>query len=106
MMQWLVSGPPKIDIDIVSKYLKDLQRVLKAGQPENLKKLVRLCVQKIRMAPEDREVTITYRVPEPFVNKLVAGALYTPIHNHLGPWLFRRWELPLMGRHNYVPSRL
>ena len=56
MMQWLVSGPPKIDIDIVSKYLKDLQRVLKAGQPENLKKLVRLCVQKIRMAPDDREV--------------------------------------------------
>ena len=38
------SGLPKIDIDTVSKYLLDIQRVLKSGQPENLKKLVRLCV--------------------------------------------------------------
>jgi hypothetical protein len=51
-----------------------LQRVLRAGQPENLKKPIRLCVQKIRMAPEKREVAITCRVPEPFVNNLVAGA--------------------------------
>lgn len=92
-------GPPKVDIDTVSKYLKDLQRVLKAGQPENLKKLIRLCVQKIRMAPEDQEVTITYRVPEPFVNNLVAGARYSPLWQHLGSKIVKTWIPPQKGRH-------
>ena len=94
------SGPPKIDIDTVSKHLKDMQRVLKSGQPENLKKLVRLCVHKIRMAPEKREVTITYRIPEPFVNNLVAGAGFAPIHEKLLEWSVERWPLPTKGRRN------
>ena len=79
---------------------RDIQRVLKAGQPENLKKLVRLCVQKIQMAPEDREVTITYRVPEPFVNKLVAGARYLQVRERIEHLFLREWTPSRKGRHS------
>jgi hypothetical protein len=96
-----VTKPPKIDTGTVVKYLKDMQRVLKSGQLEELKNLVRLCVQKIRRAPEDRLVEITYRVPEPFVIDLVAGARYKTLRQLMLPVYQRKWTPPRAGRHSF-----
>jgi len=46
--------------------------------PAELKKLVRSLVQKTTLAPKKREVEITYRLPEPVMNNLVAGAGFEP----------------------------
>ncbi len=42
------------------------------------KQLLRIWVQEIKLAPERREVELTYRVPEPVMNKVVAGAGFEP----------------------------
>ena len=53
---------------------------------------------EIRLAPEQLEVSITYRVPEPVVNELVAGACYEIIQDVMGERLVARWLLPRDGR--------
>ena len=40
------------------------------------KRVVRTCVQEMKLAPESLEVEITYRLPEPVMNGLVAGACF------------------------------
>ncbi len=39
---------------------------------------IRAWVENIRLTPEQLEVAITYRVPEPVVNKLATGARFEP----------------------------
>ncbi|GEM_PF-2706647 len=55
-------------------------------------------VQEMALAPERLEVEITYRIPEPIMNGVVAGACYGAIHNALAAWLVRRWALPRRGK--------
>ena len=50
------------------------------------------------MNPKDLEVTITYRVPEPVVKKLVAGACYEAIQDLVSERFLSKWELPHNGR--------
>ena len=52
----------------------------------------------MKLAPERLEVEVTYRIPEPIVNSVVAGACYVAMHNALAAVLVRRWRLPLNGR--------
>jgi hypothetical protein len=92
------SDPPRVNEEIVQRYWQDMERVLLSGQPEDVKKLVRTCVSKIRMAPEKREVEITYRVPEPVMNCVVAGARISSIHERLSAWSIERWQLPTRGK--------
>ena len=52
---------------------------------------------EMKLAPEAREVSIAYRVPEPVMNQMVAGALYDAVHNMLAPRLTRRFRLVRKG---------
>ena len=51
-------------------------RVVRGKRAEQ-KKLLRSCVQEIKLAPVGREVEAC-RIPEPVVNGLVAGAGFEP----------------------------
>ena len=43
---------------------------------------------------------ISYRLPEPVMNGVVAGAGFAPIHEKLSEWSVERWPLPTKGRRN------
>lgn len=70
------------------------------GLIEDKKALLRLWVPEMKLAPEQREVEITYRVPEPIMNNLVAGVLSRTNHNAFSQLLTRRILLPTKGRRN------
>jgi hypothetical protein len=53
--------------------------VLDQGDPAERKRVVRACVQEMKPAPERLEVEITYRLPEPVMNGLVAGAWFVAV---------------------------
>ncbi len=55
-------------------------------------------VDEIKLAPDRMEIEIIYRVPEQFMDKVVAGALYVAIHEMLRPQLTRTVTLPRKGR--------
>ncbi len=57
------SEPPQIDASTAMTYRKDLPKLLKHATSAEKKKLVRAWVEEIRLAPEQLEVAITYRVP-------------------------------------------
>jgi hypothetical protein len=44
------------------------------GEPAERKRLLRTWVQEVKLAPERLEVEITYQIPEPVMNGVVAGA--------------------------------
>ena len=50
----------------------------------------------MKLAPETRDL-ITYRVPEPVMEKVVAGALYDAVHNMLAPRLTRKFRIVRKG---------
>jgi hypothetical protein len=55
---------------------------------------VGMWIAEMKLAPETREVSITYRVPEPIVMKrMVAGALCDAIHHMLAPRLTRMFRV-------------
>ena len=66
--------PPRIDIKTAMAYRRKLETLFKHGSPADKKRLLRTWVEEIRLAPERLEVEITYRVPEPVMNSVVAGA--------------------------------
>ncbi len=80
------------------EYRRSLPKLLKHATPAEKKELIRAWVEDIRLTPEQLEVTITYQIPEPVVNKLVAGARYKAIHDTIGSVLGRTLELPRNGR--------
>ena len=69
--------PPQIDAKTAMAYRRKTKKLLKRGTPQERKQLVRTWVQEVKLAPDDLEVEITYRVPEPVMHCLVAGARYT-----------------------------
>ena len=56
--------------------MSELPKLLEHATPAEKKELVREWMEGMRLAPEQLEVAITYRVPEPVANKLVAGARF------------------------------
>jgi len=70
--------PPQIDIGMVMAYRERVGRLFAYGKPVEKKQLLRKCVEGIELAPERLEVDITYRVPEPVMNSVVAGAGFEP----------------------------
>ena len=74
------SKPPQLDRETVERYLGELRRLLEVAKPAERKKLIRTLVQEVRLAPEKREVVITYRLPEPvFMQARVAGTGFEPV---------------------------
>ncbi len=61
-------------------YREQVGRLFAHGKPVEKKQLLRKCVEEVKLAPERLEVDITYRVPEPVMNSVVAGARYVPLH--------------------------
>jgi len=55
-----------------------VQRAEVNDTPERKKKLLRQCVAEIELAPEQLKVEITYSLPEPVMNGVVAGAGSAP----------------------------
>ena len=78
--------PPQIDVGTVMAYLEQVGRLFAHGKPVEKKQLLRKCVEEMKLAPERLEVEITYRIPEPIVNDVVAGARYVPLHIRAAFW--------------------
>ena len=70
--------PPQVNVDTAMEYRRQLDKVFAQGTPAQRKRLLRSWVEKITLAPERLEVKITYRVPEPVVKSVVAGAGFEP----------------------------
>lgn len=87
-------------------YPKELPRLLKHATPSEKKELVRARVEDMRLAPGQLDVAITYRVPEPVVNELLAGARYEAIQDLASEWFLSKWELPRNGRQLRRPAVL
>ena len=68
----------RIDVATAMAYWRDLPKFLNYATNAEKKQLIRAWVEDIRLTPEQREVAITYRVPEPVVNSLVTGARFEP----------------------------
>jgi hypothetical protein len=66
--------PPQVDIETALAHRRNLDRVLAQATPQERKRFVRTWVDEIKLAPEQREVVMTYRIPEPVMNVVVAGA--------------------------------
>jgi len=67
-------GSPQIDAGTAMTYRRGSPKLLKHATPVEKRELIRPWVEEIRLTPEQVEVAITFRVPEPVVNRLVAGA--------------------------------
>ena len=70
--------PPRIDVKTAMAYRGRLEKMFKHGISADKKRLLRSWVQEIRLPPERLEAEITYRVPEPVMNSVVAGAGFEP----------------------------
>jgi hypothetical protein len=99
------STPPKVNVEQAMVYRKDVEKLFAVeGATEEKKKLLRIWMQDIKLAPESLEITLTYRLPEPVMNRLVAGAHFVANHDAIRSRLQRRVALPLNGRHT-LPQR-
>ncbi len=70
--------PPRISRREALAYRGNLREVLKHGDMAERKELVRDCVQELKLAPEELTVQITYQVPEPVMNSVVARVGFEP----------------------------
>jgi site-specific DNA recombinase len=66
-------NPPKIDSEIVKNYRNKLEKELKSSNNADRKKILRECVEKIKLVPENLEIEITYKLPKPVVDVDLAG---------------------------------
>jgi DNA invertase Pin-like site-specific DNA recombinase len=70
---------PKVSVQEAMTMRRDVERLFALeGSTAEKKQLLRIYVQKMKLAPERREVELTYRVPGPIVDKVVAGAGFEP----------------------------
>ncbi len=64
-----------MDVETAIAYRRDLERVMAKGSHTQRKRFIRSWGQEIKLAPERLEVQITYQIPEPVMNSLVARGL-------------------------------
>ncbi len=76
--------PPKLTAGDVTEYTRNLSGLLGHANQRERKELVGMIVEKIKLAPERREVELVYRAPEPVMNRLVAGVRYGARQRNLG----------------------
>ena len=74
----VVGESPQIDIQAASEYRRHTEKVLKQGGAAEQKRLLRTWVSEVKLAPEQQQVEMTYRIPEPIMNGVVAGAGFEP----------------------------
>ena len=59
-------------------YRRQTDKLFRQGDQAERKKFLRTVVGEVTLMPEELEVTISYRVPEPIMNRLVAGEGFEP----------------------------
>ena len=74
----VVGESPQIDIHAASEYRRRTEKVLKQGGAAEQKRLLRTWVSEVKLAPEQQQVEVTYRIPEPIMNGVVAGGGFEP----------------------------
>jgi len=65
---------PQIDIEAANAYRRQTEKVLAQGGPTEQKQIIRTWMSEMKLAPERLEVEMTYRIPEPVMHSVVAGA--------------------------------
>ena len=69
---------PQIDIEAAKAYRRQTEKVLAQGGPTEQKQIIRTWMSEMKLAPERLEVEMTYRIPEPVMHSVVAGAGFEP----------------------------
>jgi len=89
----VVSGEaPQIDLDAAMAYRRQTEKALAQGSPAEQKQVLRTWVGEMKLAPERLEVEWTYRIPEPVMHSVVAGAVFVPDANSQRlPLVAARW---------------
>lgn len=95
-----ITEPPQAIPRLAKRYLEEFDRTFASGDWEGQKRLVRLSVDYIKPAPDDLNVEITYKLPEPIMKTDLAGALYDYMHQKLSGYLVRWKDLKRRGRKN------
>jgi hypothetical protein len=67
--------PPRIDATTALAYRQELE---KAVDPCEIKRILRMLIEEIKLAPETLSVEITYRLPEPVMKGTIAGPGFEP----------------------------
>ena len=57
---------------------RDIERLFQFGTIAEKKELLRIWIAEMKLAPERREVMLTFRAPEPVMQEVVAGAGFEP----------------------------
>jgi hypothetical protein len=76
---------PQIDAETAMAYRRDAAKVLAHGDTAERKQFLRLWVDEIKLAPETLEVEVHYKIPEPVVDSMGAGALSVSMHQWSWP---------------------
>jgi len=76
----IAGSPPQIDTVAALAYRKQTERVLANADSSERTLIIRSWVDHIKLAPGSLEVEISYRIPEPVVNSLGAGACFVSMH--------------------------
>src|SRR5262249_46194507 len=74
----VIGPPPQVSVEEALSYRTQVDKVFAQGTMTEKKQLLTYWVAEMKLAPETREVQITYRVPEPIMEKVVAGAGFEP----------------------------
>ncbi len=69
---------PQIDLGTASSYRRQTEKMLTRGKAGEKKRILRAWVADMKLTPEQLQVDITYRIPEPVMNGVVAGAGFEP----------------------------
>jgi len=93
---------PHLGVDAVTGYRRDTEGLLRNGDSATAKQLLRTVVAEATLAPEALEAGITYRLPEPVVHQMVAGACYGSLERVCQPDNLH-WRYSPGQRHS-VPS--
>jgi len=84
--------PPQIDVEAAMTYRRQTEKVLAQGGPTEQKQIIRTWMSEMKLAPERLEVEMTYRIPEPVMHSVVAGAGFVPdSYSEFPPLVAARW---------------
>ncbi len=75
--------PPQIDAQTAMGYRRQVGKVLAHGEMAEGKRIVSSWVQELKLAPEKLTVDVTYRIPEPVMNCVVARVGFEPTTSRL-----------------------
>ena len=70
---------PQINAQAAAAFRRELAEVVSAGTNAQKKRMLGEWVREIKLAPDDLEVEISYKIPEPVVDSLGAGRGFEPL---------------------------